>query len=288
MKRELARKELPRRGLVELAFQQFLFFLVWWWEFSSFFNNNNNNINNARAQGRRAGAGPEPGRGPLGRGGALRRRRRGFCGRGCPQGRAGQGREGRGRGRGQGARGCRGGVFKVESEFLFGGCANFDVTFYASAASEGASLRRLQASLEASTGHAMLVGLSASETLLACLRVEGEGGGSGGSSEATTSSSYFLLHNSSTSLSPRPRGAAPVRSQVGLGQAAVEGRGEGLGRRRGDGRGRRRGAGRRRRRRRCSAKGKARSIRQLSHYPPLSSSTSRGCARRVARATRAC
>ena len=69
-----------------------------------------------------------------------------------------------------------------------GGSANFDVNFYASAASEGASLRRLQASLEASTGHAMLVGLSASETLLACLRVEeGGGGGGSGSSGATTS-----------------------------------------------------------------------------------------------------
>jgi len=64
--------------------------------------------------------------------------------------------------------------------------ANFDSAFYASAASEGASLRRLQASLEASTGHAMLVGLSPSETLAACLRVEGGGGGGGGGRSGST------------------------------------------------------------------------------------------------------
>ena len=107
------------------------------------------------------------------------------------------------------------------SSSTFSTSANVDVGFYASAASEGASLRRLQASLEASTGHAMLVGLSASETLLACLRVadggssSGSGGGSATSSASSSSSDAAARRvRAELRLSDRRWAWARLRSRV--------------------------------------------------------------------------
>lgn len=93
--------------------------------------------------------------------------------------------------------------------------ANVDVGFYASAASEGASLRRLQAQLEASTGHAMLVGLSAAETLAACLRLaEEEGGGGGGVSGSGAAAAAASSSTASSSSSTASAAARRCRAEL--------------------------------------------------------------------------